>query len=134
MKEILQKIKALRSIRGYSYENMAEELNISTSAYRMIEKNETKLTVERLFQIANALQTSVQQLLETNESSGFQKGGARNATSDAHPGSGTPHPESENNTHRRVQLLEDHILSLKNEIKLLHQMVSVRTLTGDLQK
>lgn len=46
MKEVLRKIKVLRSIRGYSYENMAEELNISTSAYRKIEKNETKLTTQ----------------------------------------------------------------------------------------
>lgn len=61
MKEIIERIKALRNIRGYSYENMAAGLNISVSAYRKIEKNETNLTVERLFEIAHFLKVPVNQ-------------------------------------------------------------------------
>ena len=34
---------------------MAHELNTSSAAYRKIELNQTKLTVERLFQIAKIL-------------------------------------------------------------------------------
>lgn len=41
MKEIIERIRDLRRIRGYSYENMATGLKISVSAYRKIEKNET---------------------------------------------------------------------------------------------
>ena len=55
MNEIIDRISRYRYNKGLSYENMAEELNISPSAYRKIEAKETKLTVERLFKIAEIL-------------------------------------------------------------------------------
>ncbi len=45
---------------------MAHELNMSQPAYSKIEKNETKLSVERLFEIANILETPVEKFLEIN--------------------------------------------------------------------
>ena len=45
---------------------MAHELNMSQLAYSKIEKNETKLSVERLFEIANILETPVEKFLEIN--------------------------------------------------------------------
>jgi transcriptional regulator with XRE-family HTH domain len=64
MEEILSKIKEHRKRKGFSYENMAHELNTSSAAYRKIELNQTKLTVERLFQIAQILETKVEDLLD----------------------------------------------------------------------
>lgn len=61
--KVLERIRKARINKGYSYENMANELNISTSAYRKIELNETKLTLERLCQISNALETKIEQFL-----------------------------------------------------------------------
>lgn len=63
MNEIIDRISRYRYNKGLSYENMAEELNISPSAYRKIEAKETKLTVERLFKIAEILETKVSELL-----------------------------------------------------------------------
>ncbi len=38
MEKIIHKIAELRNKKGFSYENMARELELSTSAYRKIEK------------------------------------------------------------------------------------------------
>ena len=62
--EILNRIKEHRKKRGFSYETMAHEINTSTAAYRKIEMNQTKLTLERLYQIAQILDVSVGNLLD----------------------------------------------------------------------
>lgn len=64
MDKIIQRILAARNLKGYSYENMAEELKLSVSAYRKIETGETKLTVERLYQISEILEISIAELLD----------------------------------------------------------------------
>ncbi len=64
MDKILQRIIAARNKKGYSYENMASEIQLSVSAYRKIETGETKLTVERLYQIAEILDVSLQEILD----------------------------------------------------------------------
>lgn len=63
--KIIEKISQLRSRKGYTYENMADELEITPAAYRKIETGETKLSVERLFRISNILETPVNEILET---------------------------------------------------------------------
>lgn len=69
IKKILDKIAKRRKKKGYSYENMAEDLGLTSSGYRKIEKGETKLSVERLFQIAAVLDISVNKLLNIEETS-----------------------------------------------------------------
>ena len=64
MEGILEKIKEHRKKKGYSYETMAQELNTSSGAYRKIELNQTKLTVEKLQQIANILEAKIEDLLD----------------------------------------------------------------------
>jgi transcriptional regulator with XRE-family HTH domain len=54
-----EKIRYLRLQRGYSQENMAEVLGLSTTAYGDLERGKTELTVSRLEQIAAALGTSL---------------------------------------------------------------------------
>ena len=61
---VIRKIASARMKRGLSYENLADDLSISTAAYRKIETGETKLTVERLFRISEILNTSLSDLLE----------------------------------------------------------------------
>ena len=64
MEKIIEKITQFRNRKGYTYENMADELELTTAAYRKIETGETKLSVERLFRISNILETPVNELLE----------------------------------------------------------------------
>ena len=66
MENVVNKIREFRTKKGYSHEIMAHELLMSQSAYSKIEKNETKLSVERLFEIAKILETPVEQFLEIN--------------------------------------------------------------------
>ena len=65
--KVVQKITELRLKKGYSFENMADELQITPSAYRKIEVGITKLTVERLYKIAEVLKETVAKLLEAEE-------------------------------------------------------------------
>ena len=68
IKKILDKIAKRRKKKGYSYENMAEDLGLTPSGYRKIEKGETKLSVERMLQIATVLDLSVSKLFDIEES------------------------------------------------------------------
>lgn len=64
MEKIIEKITQYRNRKGYTYENMADELDLTPAAYRKIETGETKLSVERLFRISNILETPVDEFLE----------------------------------------------------------------------
>ena len=67
VRKILERIIKKRKKKGYSYENMAEELALSPSGYRKIETGETKLLVERMFQIATVLDIPINKLLDIEE-------------------------------------------------------------------
>ncbi|QIP16958.1 helix-turn-helix transcriptional regulator [Spirosoma aureum] len=55
---IEEKIRLQRLQRGLSQENMADLLNLSTTAYGDIERGKTELTLSRLNQIASVLALS----------------------------------------------------------------------------
>ncbi|MBD2699334.1 helix-turn-helix transcriptional regulator [Spirosoma sp. BT702] len=58
-----EKIRLQRLQRGLSQENMADLLNLSTTAYGDIERGKTDLTLSRLTQIAQALDVAPLSLL-----------------------------------------------------------------------
>ncbi|MBC7568724.1 MAG: helix-turn-helix transcriptional regulator, partial [Spirosoma sp.] len=60
---IEEKIRLQRLQRGFSQENMADLLNLSTTAYGDIERGKTELTLSRLNQIATVLNISPVALL-----------------------------------------------------------------------
>lgn len=62
---VLEKIREARKLKGFSQEYVAQELQISPSTYTKIEKEEVKLTVDRLIQIANILQLPVTDLMSS---------------------------------------------------------------------
>lgn len=62
-----ERIRLRRLQQGYSQENMAELLNLSTTAYGDIERGKTELTLTRLSQIATALHCSPLDLLTDDE-------------------------------------------------------------------
>ena len=76
---VIQKITSLRSQKGYTYENMADELRITPSGYRKIETGETKLTMERFFKIAEILKESVSSLLEVSGENVFNQNSNENS-------------------------------------------------------
>jgi transcriptional regulator with XRE-family HTH domain len=80
MEEVLSKIKEYRKKKGYTYETMAHELDTSAAAYRKIELNQTKLTVDRLFQIAQILDAKVVDILGINPNNQLNQTNTENAT------------------------------------------------------
>jgi transcriptional regulator with XRE-family HTH domain len=64
VKAIAAVIRKRREERNYTQEYLAYKLNISQNAYSKIELGYTKITVERLFQIAEVLETSAVGLLD----------------------------------------------------------------------
>ena len=63
MEEVINRIKKIRKEKGISHEAMAFDLGISQVAYSKIEKNETKLTLERLYKIADILESKISDIL-----------------------------------------------------------------------
>ena len=123
MEEILQQIKDIRNVKGFSYEYMANELDISTSAYRKIESNETKLTVERLFQIAEILQTPVDKLLGSKLSTVYYQNNNDNGTFNSFTEvEHYYHQENRETTQKLIQTLEQEIKHLREEITFLREM------------
>lgn len=64
IKAIAANIRNKREYRNYTQEYLAFKLNISQNAYSKIELGYTKITVERLFQIADVLEFDVVELLQ----------------------------------------------------------------------
>jgi transcriptional regulator with XRE-family HTH domain len=67
IENLIRKIISIRVKKGFSYENMANELDITPAAYRKIETGETKLTVERLFRLSEILEIPLSELLELDQ-------------------------------------------------------------------
>jgi transcriptional regulator with XRE-family HTH domain len=65
--KIGEKIRSLRTVKGFSQENMAELLGISSIAYGDIERNKTDVSHSRLEQIAKALGIDLINLLSHGE-------------------------------------------------------------------
>jgi transcriptional regulator with XRE-family HTH domain len=63
METIGEKIRIRRLTKNYSQEYMAFMLDISQAAYSNLERNETDLTVKRIYEIAEVLEISPFELL-----------------------------------------------------------------------
>jgi len=63
-------IRKIREFRNYTQDYLAAKLTISQNAYSKIELGYSKLTVERLFQIASVLDVKVMQLIVVDHSHG----------------------------------------------------------------
>lgn len=56
--KVVAEIRKQRLIRGFSQENMASELGVSVRTYSKLERGQTALTVNRLFEIALIMKVS----------------------------------------------------------------------------
>lgn len=67
-----EKIRLIRELKHLSQEDVAEQLNISTSGYAKIERGESQLNLMRLEQIAAVLNINVWELLKNDSGINFQ--------------------------------------------------------------
>lgn len=65
VRAIAANIRKTREQLSYTQEYLAAKLKISQNAYSKIELGYTKITVERLFQIAAILEVEVHELIAT---------------------------------------------------------------------
>lgn len=63
-----EKIRQIREEKKWSQEEMATKLNISPSGYAKIERGETGLTLKRLQQLADILETDILHFIQNEES------------------------------------------------------------------
>lgn len=62
-----KKIRKLREIKGYTQDYMANKLQISQRAYSKLERNEQKISFDRLQSISNILEINPIELLQFDE-------------------------------------------------------------------
>ncbi|GAA3976069.1 hypothetical protein GCM10022246_30680 [Pedobacter ginsengiterrae] len=62
-KNVARNIRKIREYRDYTQDYLAAKLKISQNAYSKIELGYSKLTIERLFQVAEILDVEATQLL-----------------------------------------------------------------------
>lgn len=80
LKTILQNIERIRKTKGYSHEYMAIRLDISQAAYSKIERNTTKLNVERLLCIAEILEVELAEVLGIDAINQFTQNNKEHST------------------------------------------------------
>lgn len=61
-KEIGERLRKIRNVRGLSQENLANDLRITSTAYGKIERGETDVNVTRLSQICEILEIHLYEL------------------------------------------------------------------------
>lgn len=67
--ELTEKIRLLRELKEMSQAELAHQIHMSTEGYAKIERGERGMDIQRLTQIANALNISVADLLNINDKS-----------------------------------------------------------------
>jgi transcriptional regulator with XRE-family HTH domain len=78
--EYHKKIKQFRELRNYTQEHMADQLKISQRSYSSIENGQTQLTVDRLFEISEALQISIGEIIGSENQYIYNNNFNNNAT------------------------------------------------------
>ena len=124
MKDLLKRIKELRNKKGYSLENMATELNISASAYRKIENNQSKLSLERFFQIANYLAVPVSELIDEKSHREYHQTNSNTGTFIGHQEFENFYQENKDITQKLVNSLEETIKHLNEEVTFLRSQLT----------
>ncbi len=116
MEDVLERIKSIRKQRGFSHEYVAHELNISQAAYSKLEKNETKLTVERLFQLSEILEAPVNEILNAKANNVFHQNNNNTGTFIGNQEVQNLYQENKEKTDKIIELYD---AQLKDKDKLI---------------
>lgn len=67
MNKIGFNVRKMRESKGFSQDYMATVLNISQASYARLENEETKITVDRLYKIAEILEVNISDFFELDK-------------------------------------------------------------------
>ena len=119
--EVQEKIRNLRTIRGWTQENMAEFLHRSVNGYANLERGDSDVKVSRLKQISELFGMKIHELMNTGEGQGFFLNGNNNTNNYVFGNS-----EHFKNEVEKLNLQLEHkesiIESLKKEISHLEEI------------
>ncbi len=113
MNTVGNKIRILREQKGYSQDSLAHELGITQSSYARLEKQDERINIIRLMQIANILKTTVAELIDEKS----QKISNQNDNETAY----SYNADYINNI---INSDKEHINTLKEEIEFLKKLLS----------
>jgi transcriptional regulator with XRE-family HTH domain len=108
------KIQVLRKAKGLNQADVADQLNISQSAYAKIEADVTKLGIERLQHICEILETDMAEILNNGEGRNIYYSNNKINTVNGF---------IENYYNNMKEQYESQIATLKEEIAFLREMI-----------
>ena len=103
-KQIHEKIRLIRSIKGMSQENVAIDLGFSQRAYSKIERGETQVSIDVLNKLAKLFEMKPEDILNFNPETFIQTNSTYN---------------SQSGGNNNFTLEGEHVKSLKEEIDFL---------------
>ena len=110
-------------MKGYSQEYMAHLLEITQGAYAKIENNSTKMTVARLFEIAQHLEVDVAQLMGLGKQTVFNMNNNQSANANSFENVVNVYQENREVYQKIISNLEQDIAHLREEIHFLRNLV-----------
>jgi len=108
--QVSEKLKLIRHIKQWSQEEVAHRLNISPSTYGSMERGETKLSLERLKELAKVFEMDLAQLLDSDKINVFNLGGT--------------HSNHSQNWYNNSEL--EQFIELKHEVEKLRLLLQER--------
>ncbi len=122
--QVLSKIQELRKQKGYSLEYLAEKLQISHSAYYKLENNQSRLTVDRLIEIARVFNTTISELFNEASTRIYnQNNNVKDSTIVAKQEFENFNQKDKELTEKYINKLEEDIKYLKAEIEFLRELL-----------
>ncbi len=108
LKKIGDKIRVLRTEKGYSQEDLAMELNISPSGLAKIERGESDITFKKLEKIAAFFELNILEILNLASMSYYNFRTKKNSVNGININNNTIHPEiSKETIEKLIQVVEN---------------------------
>ena len=101
---LTDKIRAFRTIKNLSQENMAQMIGISSTAYAKLERGETEMSYTRLEQVAQVLEIRVSDLINFGENGFFYMNNSSNSGNASSPHGLTVNNASKEATELLIEL------------------------------
>ncbi len=117
--KIGSKIKKLRELKGLSQENIAEELEMSTTGYGRIERDEVDVTLDKLNRISGILGMRVEDIINFDEKIVFNN--YDNTKIEKQIGNYNMPDEMKQLYEENIKLLKQRIEYLEKELKKYEQ-------------
>ena len=111
--EIGTRIRKIRELKGFSQENLADQLGMSVTGYGKIERNEVSVNYDKLIKISQIFGVELETIIGFDENFAFNN---FNSKINQQIGSYTMPTEMKNLYEENIQLLKDKIKYLEEKL------------------